>query len=207
MKMGKGFFTGYRRNVIKDSEVLISLLIQKTSKSQHFYAFKQAKRRDDDIAIVNGAFNVKLQDGTNIVDEIDFAFGGMAPTTILAPKTSAAAKGRAWDQRLVEIVNKSLVDEIPLSAEAPGGMILYRRSLTLSLFFKAYLNVCQALEKSLGLSFLDERERSGADTFHTLTPKSSQLFEVHSSSKLSLNFNSTKYSFDFVESCFRSAGK
>lgn len=176
--MGKGFFTGYRRNVIKDSEVLISLFIQKTSENQHFYAFKQAKRRDDDIAIVNGAFNVKLQKGTNIIDDLDFAFGGMAPTTILAPNTSAAVKGKAWDQKLIEIVNKNLVEEIPLSSEAPGGMILYRRSLTLSLFFKAYLNIAQALEKSLGLSLLDERERSGADSFHTLTPKSSQLFEV-----------------------------
>jgi xanthine dehydrogenase/oxidase len=178
VNMGEGFFTSYRRNIIKESEVLISLFIQKTSKSQHFLAFKQAKRRDDDIAIVNGAFNVKFEDGTNVLNDIQFSFGGMAPTTILAPKTSAAVKGKAWNQKLVEIVNKSLVDEIPLSAEAPGGMILYRRSLTLSLFFKAYLSISQELEKSLGLNLVDEREKSGAETFHTLTPKSSQLFEV-----------------------------
>jgi xanthine dehydrogenase/oxidase len=178
VKMGEGFFTGYRKNIIKDSEVLISIFIPKTTKNQHFLAFKQAKRRDDDIAIVNGAFNVFFKDGTNIIDDIQFAFGGMAPTTILAPKTSAAAKGKVWNQNLIEIVNKSLIDEIPLSAEAPGGMILYRRSLTLSLFFKAYLTISQELEKSLGLSLLAEREKSGAETFHTLTPKSSQLFEV-----------------------------
>lgn len=176
--MGRGFFTGYRRSIVNDSEVLISLFIPRTSQSQHFLAFKQAKRRDDDIAIVNGAFNVKFVDGTNIVDDAQFAFGGMAPITILAPKTSAAVKGRSWDRNLIEVVNKSLVDEIPLPADAPGGMILYRRSLTLSLFFKAYLTISQQLEKSLGLSLVDEREKSGAELFHTLTPKSSQLFEV-----------------------------
>lgn len=178
VNMGPGFFTGYRKNVVNDSEVLVSLFIPKTSRNQHFVALKQAKRRDDDIAIVNGAFNVKFVDGTNIVDDIQFAFGGMAPITILAPKTSAAVKGKTWNQNLIEIVNKSLVDEIPLSADAPGGMILYRRSLTLSLFFKAYLTISQQLEKSLGLSLVDEREKSGAELFHTLTPKSSQLFEV-----------------------------
>lgn len=181
IKMGKGFFTGYRRNIISDSEVLISIFIRKTTENQHFYAFKQAKRRDDDIAIVNGAFNVKFRKGTNIINEIDFAFGGMAPTTILTPKTASAVKGKAWNKDLVEIINQNLVDEIPLSAEAPGGMILYRRSLTLSLFFKAFLNISEALEKSLSLTLLNERDRSGAKTFHTLTPKSSQLFEKVSS--------------------------
>lgn len=176
--MGPGFFTGYRKNVIKESEILVKLFIPTTLKNQHFYAFKQAKRRDDDIAIVNGAFNVRFGEGTSIIEDFQFAFGGMAPTTILAPKTSAAVKGKAWNQNLIEIVNKSLVDEIPLSSDAPGGMILYRRSLTLSLFFKAYLNISQNLEKSLGLSLIDEREKSGAESFHTLTPKSSQLFEV-----------------------------
>lgn len=176
--MGPGFFTGYRRNIMKESEVLVSLFIPKTSMNQHFLAFKQAKRRDDDIAIVNGAFNVRFESGTNIIEDVQFAFGGMAPTTILAPKTSAAVKGKPWNQSLVEIVNKSLVEEIPLSPEAPGGMILYRRSLTLSLFFKAYLHISQELEKTLGVQLINERERSGAETFHTLTPKSTQLFEV-----------------------------
>lgn len=178
--MGPGFFTGYRRNVIKESEILISLFIPKTSVNQHFKAFKQAKRRDDDIAIVNGAFNVRFEEGTNVINDVQFAFGGMAPTTILAPKTSAAVKGKLWNENLIEIVNRSLVDEIPLSSAAPGGMILYRRSLTLSLFFKAYLYISQELERSLGLSLVNEREKSGAGTFHTLSPKSTQLFEVRS---------------------------
>lgn len=178
MNMGPGFFTGYRRNIVKESEVLVSLIIPRTTENQHFLAYKQAKRRDDDIAIVNGAFNVSFVSGTNVIDNVQLAFGGMAPTTILAPKTSAAVKGKEWNRSLIEIVNKSLIDEIPLSADAPGGMILYRRSLTLSLFFKAFLEISQKLEKSLGLKLVDEREKSGSTTFHTLTPKSSQLFEV-----------------------------
>lgn len=178
MKMGGDFFSAYRKNIIDDAEVLISLFIPRTSASQHFLAYKQAKRRDDDIAIVNGAFYVRFLDGSNIVDETQFAFSGMAPTTVLTPQTSANVKGRAWDRNLIELVNKCLVTELPLSADAPGGMIPYRRSLTLSLFFKAFLSIGQSLEATLRLNLVDERERSGADNFHTLLAKSTQLFEV-----------------------------
>lgn len=178
--MGEGFFTGYRQSIVKETEVLISLFIQKSLPNQHVLAYKQAKRREDDIAIVNAAFNVIFVDGTDVVKDIQMAFGGMAPTTVLTPKTSAAARGKHWNQNLVELINKSLIDEIPLSPEAPGGMILYRRSLTLSLFFKGFLSISQELERTLNLRLVSERERSGASTFQALTPKSSQLFEVFS---------------------------
>lgn len=178
VKMGEGFFTGYRKSIVKDTEVLISLFIQKSSLNQHIRAYKQAKRREDDIAIVNAAFNVTFIDGTDVVEDIHMAFGGMAQTTILVPKTSAAVKGKAWNQNLVELINKTLVDEIPLSADAPGGMIIYRRSLTLSLFFKGFLSISQELESALNSRLVSERDRSGASTFQALVPKSSQLFEV-----------------------------
>ncbi|CRK91710.1 CLUMA_CG005356, isoform A [Clunio marinus] len=177
IKMRQDFFTGYRKNIIKDSEVLISISLPRTFKNQYFLAYKQAKRRDDDIAIVNAAFNVVFKEETNIIDKMELAFGGMAATTILASKTSNAVKGKTWDRSLIEIANKSLIEEVQLSSDAPGGMIRYRRSLTLSLFFKMFLAISQELEKTNQFSLIDEREKSGARTFHTLLPKSSQLFE------------------------------
>ncbi|XP_061513812.1 xanthine dehydrogenase-like [Anopheles gambiae] len=179
VRMGDGFFTGYRKNVIQPQEALVSLFIPRTTKDQYFIAHKQAKRRDDDIAIVNGAFNVRFRPGTDIVDEIHLAFGGMAPTTVLAKKTATTLVGKRWDAQLVERCNDLLVEELPLSPSAPGGMIVYRRSLTLSLFFKAYLAIAQSLDKQSipHRTPVGEREKSGANTFHTLVPKSTQLFE------------------------------
>lgn len=60
--------------------------------NQHFIAYKQAKRREDDIAIVNAAFNLKLDAGN--ITSLDMAFGGMAPTTVMAPKTSSKMTGK-----------------------------------------------------------------------------------------------------------------
>ncbi|XP_053697545.1 xanthine dehydrogenase [Sabethes cyaneus] len=176
--MGDGFFTGYRKNTIRPDEILVSIFVPKTNKNHHFVAFKQAKRRDDDIAIVNGAFNVLFKPETDIVEQIHMAFGGMAPTTVLAKKTAQSMIEQKWNSELVEKANTLLVDELPLSPSAPGGMILYRRSLTLSLFFKAYLTISEALSKQFpSREPIPDREKSGAHTFHTLIPKSTQLFE------------------------------
>ena len=60
VKMDGGFYTGYRRNVLAPDEILVSVSVPYTEEDEHFVAFKQAKRRDDDIAIVNSAFFFKL---------------------------------------------------------------------------------------------------------------------------------------------------
>jgi xanthine dehydrogenase/oxidase len=175
IKMNENFFTGYRQNVVKGDEVLLSIFIPRTTSNQFFLAYKQAKRRDDDIAIVNAAFNFKLTD--DIIDDVRMAFGGVAPTTIMALKTAESMKGHKWNREVVEIVNKNLIEEIPLSFDAPGGTVAYRRSLTLSLFFKAFLHISQQLERLMGLNLLDDRDQSGVESFKSLPPRSTQLFE------------------------------
>ncbi|XP_060647418.1 xanthine dehydrogenase [Drosophila nasuta] len=181
--MGSGFFTGYRRNVLKPEEILLGIHFQKTTPDQHFVAFKQARRRDDDIAIVNAAINVHFEPGSNVVQRIYMAFGGMAPTTVLAPKSSELMVGQRWNQELVERVSESLCEELPLAASAPGGMIAYRRALVVSLFFKSYLSISRKLCDAgiMPPNAVPKDEISGADGFHTPALRSAQLFERVSS--------------------------
>lgn len=173
MPMDETFFTGYRRNVLQPDDVLVAVHLPFTAENQHFVALKQAKRRDDDIAIVNIAVNVRLAGSENRITHLDVAFGGMAPTTVLAMKSSAKVVGMKWNSQMVEVLNQSLIEELPLSEDAPGGMIGYRRSLTLSLFFKCYLEISN--NSSLQIA---KNELSGKDSFHTLDHKSTQLFQV-----------------------------
>uniref|UniRef100_A0A1B0D5Q4 CO dehydrogenase flavoprotein C-terminal domain-containing protein n=1 Tax=Phlebotomus papatasi TaxID=29031 RepID=A0A1B0D5Q4_PHLPP len=170
--MGPGFFTSYRRNLIRSDEILVSLILPWTCEEQHFVALKQARRRDDDIAIVNIAVNVIFEHQSHKIKYLDLAFGGMAPTVVTAPISSERARGKEWDSDLVEIVSDALANELPLDPGAPGGMILYRRSLTLSLFFKAFLAISRDLKRDIAPD-----EISGADNFCTLPPKSTQTFE------------------------------
>lgn len=178
VNMGEGFFTGYRRNIVDPDELLISVFVPQTSRDQYFLAYKQAKRRDDDIAIVNMALNVTFQTNKDVVANIHVAFGGMAPTVAMAPKSCALLIGKRWNRKLVETLSDSLITELPLAPSAPGGMILYRRSLTLSLFFKAFLEISQSLEQYVvNRRLIPEREKSGAHLFHTLKPKSNQIYQ------------------------------
>jgi len=65
---------------------------------EHVFAFKQARRREDDIAIVNTAMRVLLEKQANStswqIKDCSFSFGGMAPTTVMAVKTIKGLTGR-----------------------------------------------------------------------------------------------------------------
>ena len=93
--MDHNFFTGYRKTALNPGEVVISIMIPFTKKREYFQAYKQAHRRDDDIAIVNGAFRVVFDDTEPTIREMAMSFGGMAPTTVMAQKTMAAVRGRS----------------------------------------------------------------------------------------------------------------
>lgn len=51
--MDHTFFTGYRRNIVLPNEVLLNISIPRTNANEFVYAYKQSRRREDDIAIVN----------------------------------------------------------------------------------------------------------------------------------------------------------
>lgn len=63
------------------------------TQNEFFAGYKQAHRREDDIAIVNSGMKVTL-DESNIVEHAAFAFGGMAPFTVMALKTMTGIVGR-----------------------------------------------------------------------------------------------------------------
>lgn len=55
---------------------------------------------------------------------------------------------RDWNEKLLQDACRLLAGEMDLSASAPGGMVDFRRTLTLSFFFKFYLTVLQKLSKN-----------------------------------------------------------
>jgi len=74
---------------------------------------------------------VHFEAGTNVIKNISLAFGGMAPTTVKARTTAASLVGRPWNDNIVDEACKALIEDLPLGDGAPGGMIQFRRSLTL----------------------------------------------------------------------------
>ncbi|KAL7297372.1 hypothetical protein TKK_0009757 [Trichogramma kaykai] len=180
VKMDSKFFVGYRRNIVAQDEVLISIEIPFSNSDQYFVAYKQSKRRDDDITIVNMAMNIFFESNTNTVKAAYLTFGGMAPITMLAKETSKTLLGKQWTSDIIEETINILSQELPLPGDAPGGMILYRRSLTLSLFFKGFIHISKQLLKNNvpNVIPISKQYESAAEGFHYTPPKSSQYYQV-----------------------------
>uniref|UniRef100_A0A8C2TUR4 Xanthine dehydrogenase/oxidase n=1 Tax=Coturnix japonica TaxID=93934 RepID=A0A8C2TUR4_COTJA len=175
--MDEKFFTGYRKTIVKPEEVLLSVEIPYSKEGEYFSAFKQAYRREDDIAIVTCGMRVLFQHGTSRVQEVKLSYGGMAPTTILALKTCQELTD--WNEKLLQDACRLLAGEMDLSPSAPGGMVEFRRTLTLSFFFKFYLTVLQKLTEIQNnvCEPIPPNYISATELFHKDPIASTQLFQ------------------------------
>ncbi|KAM4602225.1 xanthine dehydrogenase/oxidase isoform 2-T2 [Polymixia lowei] len=179
VQMDDSFFPGYRKTVVRPEEILLSIEIPYSTKSQYFSAFKQSPRREDDISIVTTAMSVTFIAGTTIVKDLKLSYGGMAPTTVLAKKTADTLLGRQWGEELLQDACSSLAEEMTLHPSAPGGMVTYRRTLTLSLFYKFYLTVLQKLaEEGVCVEGVKADCLSATEIYHAETPSSLQVYQA-----------------------------
>ena len=133
-KIDEKFFTGYRRTIIPNTDLLIAIKIPYCAENGYFNAYKQSKRKEDDIAIVNSAFYVEFEPGTNKIKTFRAAYGGMGPTTRLAVATNPEMMGQSWSEETLEFATDSLSKEFNLPPEAPGGFIAYRKCLGLGYY-------------------------------------------------------------------------
>ncbi|XP_050664859.1 xanthine dehydrogenase-like [Leptidea sinapis] len=179
--INENFFKGYRKVAIDSDEVVLYITVPFTSTKQYFKAYKQAKRRDDDISIVTAAFSVIFDETGHVVSDAKFCFGGMGPTTICATQSSNLTKGRKWDNTLLQSILDSFNEELTLNSSVPGGMAEYRKSLCLSLFLRFYFYVHQ--NKNLNGINNYATQLSGIDSIPVMQPQSSQCFEVRNDSR------------------------
>ena len=111
--------------------------------------FKQAHRRDDDIAIVNAGMRFRLRQGPTgawAIGQAWVAYGGVAPKSIMAPAVAAALAGRPIDPATLDSALAAVNEDVRMSPNAPGGMVEFRRSLAASFLFKGLLFAAQQLE-------------------------------------------------------------
>ncbi|KAL2024149.1 hypothetical protein VTK56DRAFT_9929 [Thermocarpiscus australiensis] len=158
------FFKGYRRTVFTDTlpaeAVLTSIRIPLTrEKNEIFRAYKQAKRKDDDIAIVTAALKLRLSDA-GVVEVANLVYGGMAPMTVAAKKTNAYLIGRKLAElETLEGAMNALEQDFDLPFSVPGGMASYRKSLALGFFYRFYHEVMRVLGGQADEEAIDELER------------------------------------------------
>lgn len=141
------FFKGYRTTALQPNAIIAYLKIPLArARGEHLRVYKQAKRKDDDIAIVNAALRVSLN-RSHSVESVDLVYGGMAVTTVPAKNAMTYLKGRNWyDPATLEGAMNALGDDFDLRFGVPGGMATYRKSLAFGFFYRFYHEVLSELD-------------------------------------------------------------
>lgn len=175
------FFLGYRKVDLNKGEILASIFLPWTRKYEYVKEFKQSHRRDDDIALVNGAMRVYLREDASVwtVQEASLVYGGVAAVCVSAKKTAAYLRGKPWSKSTMEEALVVLKEDIQMSETAPGGMVEFRMSLTTSFLFKFFLHVSYKLEQEAKFDHgLPESYRSAAAPYERETPHGLQAFGI-----------------------------
>ncbi|KAL1959974.1 hypothetical protein VTO42DRAFT_642 [Malbranchea cinnamomea] len=141
-------FRGYRKTALPHGSVItmIHVPVPPSGVTEITKSYKQAKRKDDDIAIVTAGFRVRL-DKNSVVEDISLAYGGMAPVTVLAKQTCKYLVGKKWaSSAALDGAIQTLLREFDLPFDVPGGMATYRRTLAISLFVRFWNEVTAELQ-------------------------------------------------------------
>ncbi|KAH7315284.1 hypothetical protein KP509_21G042700 [Ceratopteris richardii] len=143
------FFVGYRKVAMEKSELLYSVFLPWTRKFEYVKEFKQAHRRDDDIALVNAGMRVLFVevDGVHVVKESSLVYGGVGPVPVCARMTEAFLQNKEWIKETLQGACAMLREDIVIAENAPGGMTEFRSSLVSSFFFKFFLLASYKLEE------------------------------------------------------------
>lgn len=158
------FFTGYRKTALPQDAVIASIRIPVTAQKGEFYrSYKQAKRKDDDIAIVTGALRVKLDDD-GLVEECNLVYGGMAAMTVGAKTATEYLIGKRFAElETLEGAMNALGIDFDMQFSVPGGMASYRKALAFGFFYRFYHDVLTILDgqsEHVDKEAIDEIERS-----------------------------------------------
>lgn len=171
------FFTGYRKTLLKENDIVLSISIPRSKTHEYSLAYKQSRRRDDDIAIVNMALKVSINKPNHQILDIKLAYGGLGPQIVMPLNKEVTSSLQKFDVSSLEKINKYLIKyfKANLSLDAPGGEVPYRQTLALSLFHKAFYKIDSLINQSN--TARNKFLLNMVDYENPLTLKSLQLFE------------------------------
>ena len=130
------FYLAYRQTALAPGEFIEAVELPPAPPGQIFRCWKVAKRHDQDISALCGAFAVALADGR--VSHARIAFGGMAATPARARATEAALVDQAWAETTLEAASAALAtDFTPLTDLRASAT--YRRQAAAGLLRRLWL--------------------------------------------------------------------
>lgn len=179
----RDFFLGYRKTALPAGAVVTELFVplpQTESGNVRSFtrAYKQSKRKDDDIAIVTCCLHAELEG--KMIKDIRLVYGGMAPITIESKDTQGYLIGKEWgqDEVLFNALERLSTVDFALPFGVPGGMAVYRKSLAMGFFAKFWTEVAQELQLELDSDISDIKELASNSIHRDISRGSQDLEDV-----------------------------
>uniref|UniRef100_A0A8C2MDQ1 aldehyde oxidase n=1 Tax=Cricetulus griseus TaxID=10029 RepID=A0A8C2MDQ1_CRIGR len=181
------FLAGLASADLKPGEILGSVYIPHSQKWEFVSAFRQAQCHQNALPDVNAGMRVLFREGTDIIEDLSIAYGGVGPTTISAHRSCQQLVGRHWNALMLDEACRRLLDEVSLPGSALGGKVEYKRTLMVSFLFKFYLEVLQELKRKVKLSsestdsqhypVIADRFLSALEDFQVTLPQGVQTYQ------------------------------
>ncbi len=127
------FFTGPRKNVLKEDEVIKSFTFKAPDNGRGVY-LKFGLRKGTSIAVTSVALWLSTKD--NHFEEVKIALGGVAPTPIRAKHAEEIIKGEKIELSRLKTLCKELDKDMNPISDVRGSAE-YRREVTINLLEKA----------------------------------------------------------------------
>lgn len=143
----KDFYLGYKQLDKKDDEIITQIIFNKPTSNSIFNFEKVCKRTHLDIASVNSAFLMNIEN--DLIKEVHLAAGGVAPFPKYLEKTCQYLIGKELNSEVIICANKIMQEEIAPISDARGTADYKRlllRQLFLAHFSKSTSLIVQTLE-------------------------------------------------------------
>lgn len=131
----RGFFQGYKQLDKKPGEILTEILIPVPPAGTKVHFEKVSKRKCLDIATVNLALSIRVEDGA--ITTARLAAGGVAPVPLILPATAAALTGAPVSAATVTGAVRAAQQEISPISDVRGSAD-YKRLLVRQLLIAAF---------------------------------------------------------------------
>ena len=131
------FYLDYRKTALQASEFVQAVRVPiHPGAGRYFRSYKIAKRYEQDISAVCGAYFLRLEGDSIAAARV--CYGGMAAVPLRARQCEAALSGRNWNEATVEAAIKALAEDYqPLTDMRASAT--YRRRVAGNLLKRFYL--------------------------------------------------------------------
>ena len=140
------FFSGYKRTVMLDDELITRVLIPIPAADELFRLYKVSHRKDLDISAFTAAFWIR-RGADETIDDVRIAYGGVGPNVIRLQRTEEFLKASGLDQAAFDSAAEIARGEISPISDVRGAAD-YRLQLAENIMRKFFLDTIDGVDVS-----------------------------------------------------------